>query len=150
MSLNLKLVSEFQTIQRRPFELVDGTLLNPVASNPLIDGEFLELDATTYRMLRGTANPALVPSFCFFAERGRYETQAIGKGPFLYMGPYEADTKVMDATGLAVGDALEVANVLIGGVNKRALVKATTGYVIGRVTRLPAYNSGWLRFIRVG
>jgi hypothetical protein len=149
MSLNFKLTSEFQTIGRRPFELAAPSILNPNDSNPIIDGEFLELN-TAYKMARGAVNPAAVPSFCYFAERGRYETQAIGKGPFLYLGWYEADTKVMLGTGIGVGDALEVADVTIGGIIKRGLVKATTGLVIGYATRLPAYNNGWLRFIRVG
>jgi hypothetical protein len=147
--VNFKLVSEFQVIQRRPFELNDVTVLNPNSINPILDGEFLQLN-TGYKMVRGAVNPSVIPSYCYFAERGRYETQAIGKGPFLYMGWYEADTKIMDAAGLGIGSNLEVADVSIGGANKRALKLATTGYVIGVVTRLPADNGGWLRFIRVG
>lgn len=148
MSLDFRLVSEFVEIHRRPFELADPTLLDPTIANPLVIGEFLELD-TAYKMGRGTANPSTIPSYCFFAERGRFETQAIQKGPMLYMGSYEADTKVMTATGLGVGDALEVADVSFGGQTRRGLVKATTGHVVGRVTRLPANNGGFLRYIRV-
>lgn len=148
MAVYFKLVSEFQTIHRRPFELDDATILNPVSSNPLIEGEFLEFTTTTYKMKRGSATPAAVPSFAYFAEQGRYETQALGKGPFLYLGPYEADTMIMDATGLAVGDSLEVSNVTIGGLTRRGLVKFTTGHKVGYVTRLPTDNRGYLRFIR--
>jgi hypothetical protein len=147
--VNFKLVSEFQVIQRRPFELADLTILNPNSANPILDGEFLRLN-TSYKMYRDTVNPSVIPSYCYFAERGRYETQAIGKGPFLYMGWYEADTKIMDATGLGIGSYLEVDDVSIGGVNKRALKLQTTGYAVGVVTRLPADNGGWLRFIRIG
>ena len=145
--INFKLISEFQTIHRRPFELAAPAILDPNNAQPLVDGEFLELDGT-YKMARGTVNPAVVPSFVYFAERGRYETQALQKGPFLYLGWYEADTKIMDSTALAVGDPLEITNVTIGGIVRRALKKATTGYVIGYATRLPAVNNGWLRFIR--
>jgi hypothetical protein len=148
MPVYFKLVSEFQTIHRRPFELDDATILNPVSSNPLIEGEFLEFTTTTYKMKRGAGAPALIPSFAYFAEQGRYETQALGKGPFLYLGPYEADTMIMDATSLAVGDALEVSNVTIGGLTRRGLVKYTSGFKVGYVTRLPADNRGYLRFIR--
>lgn len=145
---NFKLVSEFQTIHRRPFELVDPTILNPTATLPLLDGEFLELDQTTYKMLRGSANPSAVPTFAYFAERGRYEVQAIQKGPFLYLGPYEADTLIMDATSLQVGSKLEVGNVTFGGGTRRGLKLATSGVVVGYVTRLPANNKNFLRFIR--
>jgi hypothetical protein len=148
MSIHFKLVSEFQTIHRRPFELATPAILNPVDTNPLIDGEFLEL-ATSYKMVRGSANPAAVPSFAYFAEQGRYEVQALQKGPFLYMGWYEADTTVMTAAGIGVGDLLEVADVTIG-TTKRGLVKKTTGYAVGFATRLPADNNGFLRFVRIG
>lgn len=147
---NFKLVSEFQTIHRRPFELVDPTILNPTAGNPLLDGEFLELNSA-YKMLRGVSNPAAVPSFAYFAERGRYEVQAIQKGPFLYLGPYEADTLIFDGTGITtVGQKLEVNDVTIGGLTKRGLKIYTSGVVVGYVTRLPANNKNFLRFIHCG
>lgn len=152
--INFKLISEFQTIHRRPFELAVPGDLDPNSVRPMVDGEFLELTTTTYKMQRGgdnnagTPDPGAGPAFAYFAERGRYEVQAIAKGPFLYLGQYEADTKIMDSTGAAVGDALEVVDIDIGGIVRRALKKATSGYKIGYVTRLPANNGGWLRFIR--
>lgn len=149
MSVYFKLVSEFQTIHRRSFELDEPAILNPVSASPLVEGEFLELTTTTYKMKRGTATPALVPSFAYFAEQGRYETQALGKGPFLYLGPYEADTMIMDAASLAVGDALEVTTVAFGTINRRALVKYTSGFKVGYVTRMPTENRGYLRFIHL-
>jgi hypothetical protein len=149
MPVYFKLVSEFQTIQRRPFEPDDATILNPTSASPLVEGEFLQLTTTTYKMLRGSATPATVPSFAYFAEQGRYEVQAISKGPFLYLGPYEADTMIMDSSSCAVGDALEVSTVAFGTINRRALVKYTSGFKIGYVTRLPADNRGYLRFIRL-
>jgi hypothetical protein len=146
---NFKLVSEFQTIQRRPFELASPGILDPTDSNPLLDGEFLEIDGS-YKMARGSANPATAPSFAYFAERGRYEVQAIQKGPFLFLGAYEADTLIFDGTTLAVGSKLEVGNVTIGGLVKRGLKLATTGLVVGYVTRLSAANKNFLRFIHCG
>lgn len=144
---NFKLVSEFQTIHRRPFELVTPALLDPTNVNPLLDGEFMELDQTTYKMQRGAATPSPYPTYAYFAERGRYEVQAIQKGPFLFLGSYEADTLIMNAAGLVVGDKLEVSNVTIGTVVKRGLVKWTSGFVVGYVTRLPANNKNFLRFV---
>lgn len=144
--INFKLVSPFELIQRRSFELVDPAILKPTNLNPLLDGEFLELDA--YKMKRGAGLPGAAPAFACFAERGRYETQAIQKVPMLYMGWYEADTKIMSASGLAVGDILEVSTIAIATIDKRGLQEVTTGRPIGYVTRLPANNNGFLRFIR--
>ena len=146
--MNFTLVSEFQTIQRRPFELGDASILKPNDANPLVDGEFLELDSS-YKMIRGSGAPATVPSFAVFAERGRYETQAIGKVPMLYMGAYEADTLIFDGTGLTMNAALEVSDVTIGSVTKRGLKLATTGFIVGYVSRLAANKKNKLRFRRV-
>lgn len=146
---NFKLVSEFQTIQRRPFELATPAILNPTDAQPLLDGEFLEL-TSAYKMDRGSATPATAPAFAYFAERGRYEVQAIQKGPFLFLGPYEADTLIMSSTALSLGDPLEVSTVTVGASTwLRGLKVRTTGYIIGYVTRLPATNNNFLRFIRL-
>ena len=146
MSVNFKLVSPFQNIDRRSFAFVDPTILDPTSATALVEGEFLELDS--YKMKRGAADPGAVPAWAYFAEQGRYEVQAIKKGPFLYLGDYEADTLIMSATGLAVGDRLEVSTVSINTINRRALQERTTGIGIGFVTRLPANNNGYLRFIK--
>jgi len=153
MAINFKLVSEFQTIHRRPFELAAPAILNPNDVRPLVEGEFLQLD-TAYKMARGGNNAgnltdeATVPSYAYFAERGRYDTQAIQKGPFLYLGGYEADTLIMDSTSMVVGSAVSVFDLDIGGVIRRGLGLLSAGYEIGRVTRLPANNGGFLRFVR--
>lgn len=151
MQINFKLVSEFQTLHRRSFGLTDPDILKPIPGGvkvSLVDGEFLELDSS-YQMIRGAATPALVPSFAWAAEQGRYETQALGKGPVLYLGMYEADTLIMDSTGITLGEALEVTTVTVGGIARRGLAQYTSGYKIGYATRLPANNNGWLRFIRL-
>jgi hypothetical protein len=67
----------------------------------------------------------------------------------LYLGPYEADTLIMNSTSLTVGAALEVSNVTVGGLTRRGLVLRTTGYIVGYVTRLPANNKNFLRFVRI-
>jgi len=149
-----KLISEFQNIHRRSFEMATPAILNPDNVRPLIEGEWLQLD-TAYKMDRGGDNAgdmtdeATVPSFAYFAERGRYETQALGKGPILYMTMYEAETKVMDSTGLAIGDQLAVFDLDLGGAGiiRRGLAEQSAGFVVGYVTRLPANNNGWLRFV---
>lgn len=135
----LQLISEVMPIQRRDFYLADVTLLNPNNANPILDGEWLELDAN-YKLARGSSEQAK-PAWQLFAERGRYDTQAIGKAPVLFIGGYEAETSIADLTGLAVGDALVVQTVVVGGQNKRGLAKLGAGagqhLLFGYVTRLP-------------
>lgn len=150
MAVNFKLISPFQNIDRRFFNLVDPTILDPTDPDALVEGEFLELNG--YKMQRGTADPSLVPTWAYFAEKGRYEVQSIQRGPFLYLGSYEADTLIMDSTALAVGDKLMVGDVTIGTITRRGLLKAAGvgAVVVGHVTRLPANNKGYLRFVREG
>ena len=151
MMINFKLISEFITLQRRSFRMADEDLLKPIPPGgkvPLVDGEYLTLNAS-YQMDRGAVDPAVVPSWVYAAEQGRYETQTIGKGPILWGGFFEADTLIMDATALGVGDALEVADITVGTYARRGLQKFTSGLVVGRVTRLPANNRNFLRYVRI-
>ena len=146
-----RLVSEFQPVHRRSFELADPTLLRPTAAKPVIMGEWFGLN-TSYQMARGSGTQS-VPTFAYFSEEGRYDNQAINKGSFLLMGPYEAETLFFDGTLIsAVGQRLFVGNVTYGGVADRqgliGVAGPTTEVSIGIVTRLPANNNGWLRFIR--
>lgn len=159
---NFELVTELQTLTRRDFPLADPTLLQPLSANPLIDGEWLELtdkytldrvpDITGHTAVGGTKEGANLLVFPVHTERGRYDTQAIGKSNILMLGMYEAETKVVDLTGLNVGDFLTVANLGAGAgayQNKRGLAKqvAASGVVIvGIVSRLVA-NSGKARFV---
>jgi len=148
----MNLISEVLPIQRRDFYLADTGLLNPNNANPILDGEWLQLDSS-YKLARGSGTQA-VPAWQVFAERGRYDTQAIGKAPVLFIGGYEAETSICDVTGCAVGDALVVADVTVGGLTKRGLdkISASTGIylVFAYVTRLVGttklrywVNPGW-------
>lgn len=158
-----KLVSEFMTINRRTFPFVTEGVADPNNARPMIMGEFLELGSGSDKgkMKRGGDNAvsapgtpddeATVPSYCYFAEQGRYDVQALKRGPVLYMHSYEADTQVMDGDGLAIGDPLAVYDIdTLGTIVRRGLAKQSAGHIIGHVTRLPADNNGWLRFVRIG
>jgi hypothetical protein len=137
----LTLISEVMPVSRRDFYMFDPTLLNPNNANPVIDGEWLELDAN-YKLIRGSGNgTSNHGAFQLFAERGRYDTQAIGKTTVLFIGGYEAETTVTDTTSMAVGNQLVIADVTVGGLTRRGLLKLPAGagtyFVVARVTRLP-------------
>lgn len=152
---NFTLVTELQTLIRRDFYVADSTLLDPsLAGNPgpLLDGEWLQLD-NNYKLVRGSGvgTAAVYP---LHTERGRYDTQSIGKVNVLMLGEFEAETTICDVTSVAVGDALKVGDVTIGGVTgKRGLVRATSGVgattevIVGYCTKLFAGQTK-LRFVR--
>ena len=80
------------------------------------------------------------------------------KVPLIFIGRFEADTRIFDAAvalsgGAAittVGQPLKVASITIGGKIVCGLVGAVAADgepIVGRVTRLPANNGGKLRFV---
>ena len=99
---NFVLTTEVLPLLRRDFYMADATLLDPNNANPLLDGEWLELNAS-YQLARGTGAGAAM-SWPVWAERGRYDTQAIGKVPVLFGGFYEAETQI----GASVQSAVAV------------------------------------------
>ena len=143
---NFELITELQLTTRRDFAAADVSLLNPVASNPILEGEWLELD-DNYKLRRGSGSGRACV-YPVHTERGRYDTQAIGKLNVIMLHDYEAETKIFLGTGLGIGDRLMVGDVTIGGQTKRGVLKATgaSGTVeVGFVTKLP---TGKVRFQR--
>ena len=142
---NFEMVTEVQGLLRRDFSMADKTLLNPNNANPLIDGEFVELDSS-YSLIRA-GNQKF--AFAVFAERGRFDVQAIGKTVVLFGGTYEADTDVFTAASLTLGGKLQTNNnVTVNSNTKSGLSNHTGGEIVGFVTRLPANNGGRLRFLQ--
>ena len=143
---NFRLVSPVERIERRDLNLADRSLVVPSNANPLLDGEWLEYDANKKAIRAGGDTLA----WAFWAERGRSDTQALGKAPVLYMGTYEADTLIFDGAALAHGDPLMIDNVTIATLTKSGLKKHGGGseLIIGFVTRLPAVNGAKLRFMQ--
>lgn len=147
---NFELITELQTLTRRDFPLADPTFLAGVGSNPLIDGEWLELDAN-YKLIRGV--PAEGTSLLVFpvhTERGRYDTQAIGKTNVLYLGQYEAESTVVTGP-FTLGDALTV-NAGAGALlNKRVLKTQTAANgvaIVGYVSKVISATK--VRFVHFG
>jgi hypothetical protein len=162
--VNWEPFSDILATQRRDFGLADPTLADPLNAVALVDGEWMVIDAA-YKIARATAigtpsNLAAQTSYVLFAERGRIDVRAMSgsKMPVIFMGPYEADTRIFDASatfgGIAittVGQPLRVATITLGARNYTGLVGhdgAVTHPIVGRVTRLPISNGGKLRYIR--
>jgi hypothetical protein len=142
-----RLVTEAQAIIRRSFPLADPTILKPSNANPLVQGEWLGLN-TSYKMARG-AGAQSIPTRPNWAEKGRYDTQVIGKVPILWLGDFEADTLIFGANITALHQPLYVTDVTYNSLTKQGLdylAVTTTEILVGYVTRLPANNGGWLRF----
>jgi hypothetical protein len=171
--INFTPVSDILPVQRRDFPSADPTLVQPLNAICYIDGEWLTLN-TSYQAIRATditsvgayqpVGATFPPrSFPLFAERGRYDVQALSgaKVPLLWRGDYEFDTRIFDASAVVHGGAaitavmqpLKVATITFGGRNFTGLVGhgplsgGDTDPVVGYVTKLPANNGGQLRFI---
>lgn len=163
--VNLEPVSDILATQRRDFALDDPTLADPLNAVALVDGEWMVLN-DSYKIVRASnissvGDPATQTSYVLFAERGRYDVQALSsrKMPVVFMGEYEVETRIFDAAATvgsgaaisATGQPLKVATITIGTRNFTGLVGAGTSDtdpIVGRVTRLPANNGGKLRFVR--
>lgn len=161
---NVILRSPLTDVVRRDFPYGTVAELSGTNANPLIDGEWLQFtSATSYTLDRGTGVAVTnragttytgVP-LMVLSDRGRYDTQALGKVTVALLGMFEATTNVRDATGIGNGSALQVgdvANWAGTGLTKRGLLlddNATDGrFLVGFVTK-SVDGTGYTRFIRV-
>jgi len=146
MVVNFTLVTDLQPLLRRDFPLYDKTLANPNGTNPLLDGEFMNLNSS-YQLIRGADGSI---GWAVFAEKGRFDVQVLGKTTVLFGQTYEADTRIFTTTGLTLLGKLQISASVTGpdGKTKSGLANYSSGAVIGYVTRLPANNGNMLRFIQ--
>jgi hypothetical protein len=151
---NFELITELQTLTRRDFPVEDVTILKPISSLPLVEGEWLELNAN-YHLQRGTgASPA---SFIVHTERGRYDTQAIGKTNVLFAGQYEGETTMFEGVigSFVPGHMVVLAPITAGPNTGRVGIKdagaggaAAGSVVVGVVTKVNG-SSGKVRFLHM-
>jgi hypothetical protein len=132
MSLpNFELITELQMTARRDFPVAAPSILSPLDSAALVEGEWLELD-NNYKLARGGTGAGTAEEgtnaavFPVHTEKGRYDTQAVQKVNVIFAHDYEAETTIVNPTGLVIGDALTVQNVNINGVVRRGLAKRLT------------------------
>lgn len=135
----------------QPLEVTDKRLLDPTngAVVPLIDGEFVQEDAT-YKYIRAATFTR--PCYAMIEWRGDPGIQASRKVAALKGGTYEADTIVFDTAIVTLGAALDagaVNNANSGSVARAGLIAHGAGPIVGYVTRTAAANGGLLRFLQV-
>lgn len=135
----------------------DTNPLDPEDARALVEGEWLELTASSgkSRFTRGgnnamassgtPDNESSNPSFLYFQEKGRYDAQHT-KLAHCVMGPslFEIRTKLCYSSGLSVNDRVSVWDwdgpSGAYGVVRRTLSAFSSGYVIGRVSRIYGTN----------
>ena len=154
---NFKTTSRVSDVYRKDFPISD-TLKNPMSASPVLDGEWLQIDANGAAVrytagvpyVVGGTNIGTVISFPVWAESGRYDVQVTGKVPLLYLNAFEAETKIFAAAGLYVGAPLEVSDMAYpagGAILRRglALQSIVTNFVVGYVVKI---FTDRIRFIR--
>jgi len=155
--VNFEPVSNLMQLQTRDFPLVDPDLANPYNAECLVDGEWMSI-TTEYKMERAAdistaGNAAAAQSYPLWAERGRYDVQALGerKASLIWLGMWEFDSRIFLATTMAVGRRVAVASITIGTRIYAGLVDNGTigtpggGITVGFITRMPSSNGGKLR-----
>jgi len=165
--VNFEPVSDLNTVARRNHQLSDRSLIHPYNKDCLVDGEWLTFDPASKKVIklkRATDISVLHQvtdsmAWPLFNEQGRTDTQATGHVTILFMGQYEFDTRIFDATaasGVAIDKLLQPLKVATiqsdpsGTRRFSGLVGASyddSDPIVGYATRLPQYNGGKLRFI---
>lgn len=162
---NFEPVSDVLPVWRKDLPLADPSLADPNNAAALVDGEWLTLDSS-YKWTRASTyasvgNAATVRSFPCFQERGRTDRQGMSqrKTTALFLGGYEADTRIYDSAAVvgsgaaitAIMQPLKVATITIGSRNFTGLVghggAADASPIVAYVTKLPANNGGKLRIV---
>lgn len=148
---NLKITVGLENLVRRDYPVATPALLNPNNANPLVDGEWLVFDGNK-NLVRGSSEGTGLP-FPLHTEKGRYDTQAIGMGNIIFGGFFEAWTKVVHISGLAVGDYLTVQDVTYQSLTRRGLKKKSGSsggiVVVGVVSKIDTTNAK-VEFIHFG
>lgn len=163
--VNFEPVRDALSIQRAHYKLSDPTILDPYNAVALVDGEWMSLTADGKAIERAadvaTDDEEAGAALCYpvWHERGRSDGLALGNRgvPVFWLGAWEADTRIYDATATpgsgaaitAIDQGVKVATITIGTRNYVGLVghggSGDSSRVVGFVTKLPNDNGGKLR-----
>lgn len=148
--MSLELITPVNATFRRDLEMADTTLLDPTSATCLVQGEWLDRNASG-KGVRVTSATSKLP-MQVFTQKGDFASQSIGKVTVIQLHAYEADTDMFDGAGVYVSGVTEltVDDFAIDGVTRSALKVAASGNVVHCVyTKAPADNGGKLRFQKV-
>lgn len=149
--VGMTLITPYQDLITRDFSVLES--LDPNAAAPMKDGEWLSLSATEGTLCRpghadakpatvNDTNPAVGPIWPVFTERGRYDTQAVGKVTVLFGGAFEADFKMWaleDNGNITIGRQMTVINDNSANLDGQARgLLAHTGVAANAIT------AGWV------
>ncbi len=161
--VNFEPISNLLNIERRDFPLADKTLVNPLNTVALVDGEWMKVNDANQAVrasdVATPGDPATGIAMPLWMQRNSLDNQAMSarKVALITTPGSEWETRVFDSSvavgsGAAItanGQPLKVATVTIGGRNYCGLVGSTfndNANIVGYVTRLPSTNGGKLRF----
>ena len=145
-----KLVSPFQELGKKDYEVSDPDFVDPDAATVILPGEYVALDAS-HQLVRGSGGFA---DFAVFVEMGRSDIQVIagnGQLTVLQRGTYEAETLLFNTSSApALGAKLEVATVTYSGKSVSGLQTHAGGAkaIVGIVLQTAANNNDYLRFLQ--
>ena len=150
-----ELITGAELLERRDFPIIDNALLDPLSSNPIVEGEWLEVDPTTKKLKRSTGELTNGYSGQFWGEKGRSDIRATNKLPIILWGNYEAYTKVFNNVAgptkpTTLGQRLAVNDVLVDGLTRKGLmvpVAAGHHWIVGHYYG-PGRTSSEIRFMR--
>lgn len=145
-----EVITGLQYCLRKDFPLNDSTLLTPSNGNPLVQGEWLEVNSSQ-ELIRGSGEGAAL-SYPVHTEKGRSDVQSLGKASVIFMGAFEAETTVFYPTSLVAGDFLTVQDVSHESLTRRGLKEKSGSsggiIVVGIVTKVISATK--IRFIHHG
>jgi hypothetical protein len=150
-----ELITGAELTERRDYAVDDITVLDPAGANPIVEGEWLELNPATRKLRRATGFMNNWFSGQFWGEKGRTDTRAISKLPIILWGNYEAYTKVFNNVAgpnkpTTLGQKLTVNDVLVDGLTRKGLYVPTLAgqyQIVGHYFG-PGRTQNEIRFMR--
>lgn len=115
----------FQDIETLDFlGVTDKMVYDPSYSNPLLEGEFVEMfDGANTGKIKRAAKTTKFP-LLYMGQVGRSDQQVSKKAPVCMENPLVIRTKIVDGTGLALGDEVMVDDVTYNALTRSGLKKA--------------------------
>jgi hypothetical protein len=150
METRFKVLSWIDKLSFRTENLLDPTILEPTATTPLYQGEWLVIDATTGKLKRLAAGGMTDPDVCypFIDQEYQYDTRGLGAVSVLKANVFEFKTSVYDASNAPSGIGAKCYVGLVGGRMVIDDSNAGGNLVIARLTKAAAVD-GFIQAIRI-